>query len=343
MHYCDATSTRILPVKLPDPRYAAWGIGLALTAALPMIAGFTTLAWEFSEVCGLAGAIACLALCGCPVRPRESDPSVLLSLGRHEMLGWIALGAAVLHVLLAVASDQKVVEYLKLTAPLYQLMGIAALVVLLLLAVTSVAGVRRRAWHSHRNFQATHIIFACLLAVLLGAHVITTGRYTGGYGRRIVYVAAAAGGIAILLRRRRCTRKATHEPVVTRRLAFGRHSTLIVGVIAAAMLSLGSLIPGRALVALREPLLPRAQTLPLNFDHRKHTAINCLVCHHNYADGRGFDACIFCHRSARTDLKVGVEARFHDFCLNCHRHPGPTLPRHGPVSGCTICHQPPAT
>ena len=94
--------------------------------------------------------------------------------------------------------------------------------------------------------------------------------------------------------------------------------------------------------ALREPLLPRAQTLSLNFDHRKHTAINCLVCHHNYADGRGFDACIFCHRSARTDLKVGVEARFHDFCLNCHRHPGPTLPRHGPVSGCTICHQPPA-
>jgi DMSO/TMAO reductase YedYZ heme-binding membrane subunit len=323
-------------MKLPDLRYRAWGIGLALTAALPVFAGFT-------EFLGLVGTIACLALCGCPVRPRESDPPVLLSLGRHEMLGWVALGAAVLHALLAVVSDHMVVEYLKPTSPLYQLTGIAAFVVLLALTVTSVAGVRRRMWHSHRDFQATHIIFGCLLAVLLGTHVITTGRYTGGYGRRIVYVAVAAGGIAILLRRRRSPGTATHEPLVTRRLAFGRHSTLLVAVIAVAMLSLGSLIPGRTLVALREPLLPRARTPPLNFDHRKHTSINCLVCHHNYADGRGFDACIFCHRSARTDLKVGVEARFHDFCLNCHRHPGPTLQRHGPVSGCTICHQPPAT
>jgi hypothetical protein len=198
-------------------------------------------------------------------------------------------------------------------------------------------------WRSHRDFQATHIFFGCLLAVLLAAHVITTGRYTGGYGRRIVYLAVAAGGIALLLRRRRGSGTATHEPTISRRLAFGRHSTLMTGVIIAAMLALSLLIPGRALVALREPVRPRTQTLPLNFDHRKHTAINCLVCHHNYADGRGFDACIFCHRSARPDLKVGVEARFHDFCLNCHRNPGPTLPRHGPVSGCTICHQPPAT
>src|SRR5258708_9412118 len=104
------------------------------------------------------------------------------------------------------------------------------------------------------------------------------GRSTGGEGRRMVYFAVAAGGIALLLRRRRGTGAATHEPAVTRRLAFGRHSTLMVGVIAAAVLALGSLIPGRALVALRAPLLPRAQTLPLHFDHRKHTPINCLVC-----------------------------------------------------------------
>jgi hypothetical protein len=271
-------------VKLPDLRYRAWGIGLALTAALPVFAGFTTLGWEFSEFLGLVATIACLALCGCPVRPRESEPPVLLSLGRHEMLGWVTLGAAVLHVLLALVSDHRVAEYLKPTLPLYQLCGIAAFVVLLVLTVTSVAGVRRRLWRSHRDFQATHIVFGCLLAVLLGAHVIATGRYAGGYSRRIVYVAAAAGGIAILLRRRRNPGTARHEPVVMRRLAFGRHSTLMVGVIAAAMLGLGLLIPGRALVALREPLLPRAETLPLNFDHRKHTSINCLVCHHNYAD-----------------------------------------------------------
>src|SRR5882757_6059866 len=168
-------------MKLPDLRYRAWVIGLALTAALPVFAGFTTLGWEFSEFLGLVGTIACLALCGCPVRPRESDPPVLLSLGRHEMLGWVALGAAALHVLAAVLSDHMALEYLKNTSPLYQLTGIAALVVLLVLTVASVAGVRRRVWRSHRDFQATHIIFGCLLAVFLGAHVVTTARYTGGY------------------------------------------------------------------------------------------------------------------------------------------------------------------
>jgi hypothetical protein len=317
----------------------AWGIGLAVTAALPVFAGFTTLGWEFSEIWGLAGTIACLALCGCPVRPRDSTPSVLLSVGRHEILAWIALGAAALHILLAVVTDHTVVDYLKLTSPLYQLAGIAAFVVLLVLAVTSVASLRRRLWRSHRDFQATHIVFGCLLIALLGAHVVTTGRYTGGYVRRMVFIAAAAGGITMLLRPRRGTGTATRETSVTRRLAFGRHSTLIAGVIAATMLALSSLIPGRAVVALREPLLPRAQALPLNFDHRDHTSVNCLVCHHNYADGRGFDACIHCHRSARTDLQLGVEARFHSFCLNCHRNPDSRLPGHGPVSGCASCHR----
>jgi hypothetical protein len=29
--------------------------------------------------------------------------------------------------------------------------------------------------------------------------------------------------------------------------------------------------------------------------------------------------------------------------LNCHRNPDPSLHGHGPVSGCTACHQPGAT
>jgi hypothetical protein len=264
---------------------------------------------------------------------------VLLSLGRHEILGWIALGAAALHILWAVVTDPTVIEYLKPTSPLYQLAGIAAFGVLLMLVVTSLASARRHLWRSHRNFQATHVVFGCLLAALLATHVVTTGRYTGGYGRRIVYIAVAAGGIAMLLRRRRSTGSAPHETAVGRRLAFGRHSTLIAGVIAATMLALSPLTVGRTGVALREPLLGRAETLPLNFDHGKHTPVNCLACHHNYADGRGFDACIHCHRSVREDLKVGVEARFHSFCLNCHRNPEPRFARHGPVSGCASCHQ----
>jgi DMSO/TMAO reductase YedYZ heme-binding membrane subunit len=309
-----------------------------ITAALPLVAGFTTLSWELSEILGLAATLACLALCACPVRPRQGTPPVLLSLGRHETLGWIALGWAALHILVALLADHTVVEYLKVTAPLYQLAGIAAFTLLLVLAVGSLAASRRRLWRSHRNFQAAHIALSCLLTVLLTAHVITAGRYTPGFGRRLLFVAVAAGGIAMLLRRRRAAAAPAHAAAL-RRLAFGRHSALVAGGIAATLVALSTLIPSRAGLALREPLLRRAQTLPLNFDHGKHVAVNCLVCHHNYADGRGFDACIHCHRSGAADLKVAVEARFHGFCLNCHRHPEARFSRHGPVSGCTSCHQ----
>ncbi len=325
-------------MKLPDRRFLAWSAGLAAVAALPIIAGWTHPGWELAEILGLAATLACLALCGCPVRPRESTPAVFLPLHRHEMLGWAALAAAALHAVVAVVSEPKAINYLKPTSPLYQLAGVAAFLLLLVLTMTSSAGSRRRLWRSHRNFQATHIVAGCLLTVFLAAHVVTAGRYADGYGRRVLFVAVAVGGLAMLLRRRRGAGMPPHRPALLRRLAFGRHSALLAGAIAFSILALGALTASRAGLALREPLLGRTQTLPLNFDHGKHAPVNCLTCHHNYADGRGFDACIHCHRSERADLKMGVEARFHSFCFNCHRHPEPQWPRHGPVSGCESCH-----
>src|ERR1700722_7409185 len=190
-------------MKIPDRRYLAWTGGVAVFARLPMFAGFTKLGWELAEILGLAGALACIALGSCPVRPRESTPPALLTLGRHEAVGWVALGAAALHVIFFLAFDHTVVQYLLPTSPLYELAGIAGFILLLALVVTSLAGPRRRLWRSHRNFQATHIILGCLLIALIGVHVVTAGRYTGGYVRRIVFVAAAAGGMTLLMRGRR--------------------------------------------------------------------------------------------------------------------------------------------
>src|ERR1700691_2320159 len=206
-------------LNLPDRRYLAWGAGLMVTAALPLVAGFTTLGWELSELLGLTATLACLVLCACPVRPRQGTPPVLLSLSRHEALGWIALGWAALHILAALVADHTAVEYLKPTAPLYQLAGIAAFTLMLVLAVSSAAASRRRLWRSHRGFQATHIAGGCLALALLAAHVITGGRYTPGVGRRLLFVVVAAGGIAMLLRRRRVA--TTPYAAGVRRLAFG--------------------------------------------------------------------------------------------------------------------------
>jgi DMSO/TMAO reductase YedYZ heme-binding membrane subunit len=326
-----------------DVRYALWGVALLALAALPLFGGFAGIGWELAQAAGLASGLACIALSGSPVRPRDSLPPTLLSLRRHTLVGWWALLGAAIHVALLVVVDRTVVEYLKPTAPLYQLAGIAAAVILLILVLSSPAGVRRRLWASHRGFQATHVMLGTLLVALLAVHVVVTARYAGGRGRRALLVAAGIGALLMLLRPRRPIDPASRPLPLRRRLVFGRHTTGVVSVLGLSALAVAALLAHAVGDALREPLLRRGNSIPLDFPHGKHGMVNCLTCHHNYADGRGWGLCVQCHRGGRADLKEGVEARFHAFCLECHRHPQATLKRHGPVAGCSACHQPPGT
>jgi predicted CXXCH cytochrome family protein len=327
-------------VRRLDRRYALWGGALLLILLLPAAAGFVGWAWEASQWAGLAGALACIFLAGAPIRPRDAEPPTLLSLHWHTLIGWTALIAVALHLGGLLLADRTVIEYLKTTTPLYQLAGIAAAVLLLLIVAVSVAGARRRLWKSHRGFQATHVVLACALVALIAVHVVVTARYLGGPARRVLYVAAAVGAMLMLLRVRRPAERKRDSPDVRPQLVFGRHSGLIVGAVAVSAAALAALLPSSVGATLREPLFQRASRLPLDFPHSKHLAVNCLTCHHNYADGTGASLCVECHRSARADLKEGVEARFHGFCFQCHRHPEATFTKHGPVSGCTTCHEP---
>jgi DMSO/TMAO reductase YedYZ heme-binding membrane subunit len=325
-----------------DRRAALLGGALVVLLALPAIAGFVGPAWELSQWAGLAAAIACILLCGAPVRPRDARPPTLLSLRLHTAIGYAALILAALHIGGLVLSDHTVLEYLKPTAPLYQFAGIAATLLLVLLVLLSHGPLRRRLWTSHRGFQASHVILACLLAALVAVHVVVTARYLGGIGRRALYIVATIGALAMLLRARRppqSARQAPPHPI----LVFGRHSALIVGAVAICAAALVALLPASVDASLREPSLRRASRLELDFPHDKHGAVNCLTCHHNYADGTGASLCVECHRSQRTDLRAGAEARFHGFCLDCHRHPSASLEahKHGPVSGCRVCHRAP--
>jgi DMSO/TMAO reductase YedYZ heme-binding membrane subunit len=326
-----------------DRRAALLGGALVVLLALPAVAGFVGPAWELSQWAGLAAAIACILLCGAPVRPRDAQPPTLLSLRLHTAIGYAALLLAALHIGGLVLSDHTVLEYLKPTAPLYQFAGIAATLLLVLLVLLSHGPLRRRLWTSHRGFQASHVILACLLAALVAVHVVVTARYLGGIGRRALYIAATIGALAMLLRARRppqSARQAPPHPI----LVFGRHSALIVGAVAICVAALVALLPASVDASLREPPLRRASRLELDFPHDKHGAVNCLTCHHNYADGTGASLCVECHRSQRADLRAGAEARFHGFCLDCHRHPSASLEaqhKHGPVSGCQVCHRVP--
>jgi DMSO/TMAO reductase YedYZ heme-binding membrane subunit len=325
-----------------DRRTALLGGALLVLLALPAMAGFVGPGWELSQWAGLAAAIAWILLCGAPLRPRDSEPATVLSLRLHTAIGWAALILAGLHVGGSVLADHTVIEYLKPTAPLYQLAGIAAALLLVLLVLLSHGPVRRRLWRSHRGFQASHVILACALAALLAVHVVVTARYIGGPARRVLYVAVTIGAMAMLLRARRplqSARQAPPRPI----LVFGRHSALIVGTVVACAAALAALLPAAVDASLREPPFLRATRLELDFPHDKHGAVNCLTCHHNYADGTGAALCVECHRSQRADLHEGALARFHGFCLDCHRHPSAALQAHGhgPVSGCKVCHRAP--
>jgi hypothetical protein len=329
--------------RRPDTRYVLWGGALLLLVLTPLLAGFAGFGWEAAQWSGLAGALACIALSGAPVRPRNAEPPTLLSLDSHTLLGWIALGAVALHVGGLLLADHKVIEYLKFTAPAYQYAGIAAALLLSGLVAVSVARARRRLWKSHRGFQATHIALGCLLGALIAIHVVITARYLGGPARRALYVAAAIGALFMLLRVRRPSQAARSGPPARAQLVFGRHSVFIVATIIVCATATATLLPARVGPALREPFFKRTTAMPLNFPHSKHGTVNCLTCHHNYADATGADQCVQCHRGDRPDLKEGVEARFHGFCFECHRHPDAVFKNHGPVSGCSSCHQPPTT
>jgi hypothetical protein len=321
-----------------DRRYKLFAAALILLVCLPTFSGFAGLGWELSEFAGLLGAALCICLCGAPVRPRDSSPPALLTLRWHTLIGWGAVVAVTLHVGGLLMADRNVLEYLKPSMPIYMAAGALATVLLLLLVSSAASPMRGYLWSNHRAFQASHVIAGIALIAMVAVHVVATGRYAGGYGRAALTLCATAGAMLMLLRRRRPGNLSAGVGDRERRLVFGRNSAVVAGVLVLTSLGLLGLMMTVNGTALREPLASRANTLPLDFPHGKHVQVNCLTCHHNFADGKGFENCVMCHKSERADLKVGVQARFHAFCFECHRHPTANLATHGPVAGCDACH-----
>ncbi|MGA8707229.1 MAG: cytochrome c3 family protein [Steroidobacteraceae bacterium] len=299
--------------------------------------------WEIAQVLGLAAAAGCLLLLLLTVR-RRADPahSQPLSLRRHELIGWLVLFAAVVHVSLLVIVDRRVIEHLKLTAPIYEWAGIAALLLLIVLTPLSVSRFRESLWRNHRRFQAVHVSLACVLIPALAAHVVTTSHFVHGGIRVAGFLTLSVAALLGLLRMRArpspAAAPASSRPAT--RLVFGRHSRKIALLAVAASGATAGLLSAGAVVELRQPVIARSTALKVDFPHDKHRQVECVECHHNFADKTGSGSCYACHRSGRADLHLGAEARFHGFCLGCHRNPRPSLTRHGPVTGCSTCHVP---
>ena len=297
-----------------------------------------TLPWELAQALGLGAVGGSLILCMLAVRPRAGASGVF-SLRSHQLLGWLVLAAALAHVAGLLGADRTVVEHVKPAAPRYEYAGALALLLLLFLTAPAGAALRSRLWRTHRGFQAAHVAAACLLVVALAVHVVTTGRYVHGGAQTAAYLLLSAVVLLALLRPRAQRRPAPAPAHGPGGLVYGRYSRLIVAVVAVSLGALLAMAQGGATLALREPFVARSARLALDFPHDRHRAVGCVTCHHDYIDRSGQGSCVSCHRSGRADLKAGPEARFHDFCLGCHRGDAAAYPRGlGPVTGCDTCH-----
>ncbi len=316
-------------------------LALLLVALLPVLTRTVHWRWELASIAGLVSAVGVLALCGYPVRPREIHPPATLSLNRHRDLGFVVLGLALVHTVSLLVIDPSVWEFAKPTMPWYQAAGWAGLLLLGVLGATSTRRPRRVVWRQHRGFQAFHVVSSVLAVVLITVHVVVSARYAHGVLRASLVLGTTLVALAMLLIARKGAAQQAISQTLIGRSAFGRYSRAVVLATLLGCLAVSVLVSNRVNLTLREPYHVKTQRLLLNFPHEKHTEVNCLTCHHDYADHKGHGTCVQCHRAQTPDLKVGVEARFHTFCFDCHRDPKTAANKHGPVAGCDVCHRSP--
>lgn len=129
-------------------------------------------AWDWGNALGYLGLAACLLLFIYAGRPRVFPPfhgRFFASL--HRDLGYAALWLVTGHVGLLLYAEPLLLEYLKPTAPLYMLAGLAALLLLLVLVISSVTGWRKRLWPDYRRFRRLHGWLAIACVALTGWHV----------------------------------------------------------------------------------------------------------------------------------------------------------------------------
>lgn len=108
-----------------------------------------------------------------------------------------------LHIAVFLISDEIVVEYLKLSAPGYMLSGIAAAVLVAILALTSFQPLRGRVYAGRGRFRFFHAGLALGTLLLIAHHVLGSGFYTDTLVKQTLFVAAAVATPVLLVAGRR--------------------------------------------------------------------------------------------------------------------------------------------
>jgi hypothetical protein len=107
---------------------------------------------------------------------------------------------------------------------------------------------------------------------------------------------------------------------------------LLIGSVAVALLA--AVVVGWA---YRPSMIVSRPLLPMTFAHADHRDVNCVVCHHEFADASGNGLCIDCHKT-NVDIRAEIEPMFHTLCRDCHVKKREKGEDAGPVRQCKGCH-----
>ncbi len=314
---------------------------LAALLLLPLPASGGVL-WDVGIGSGYAVLVVVMTLYLFPLRGDGLPHGRLFTLAQHKLLGWIALVLCILHVTILIIAQPLVWHYLWPSTPIYMACGITALIALSALVATGLSA--RSAHRKARTDPArvvpgaaassapacrsasvvSHLVLAAVLLTLIAGHILGSKQVQDNPTKVVTFwLLLFLPAIWTTFRPRR--------PRSVRFLT----TVLPTCMALAVLLVLPAPIATPALLA--SAVTP--SVLPINFPHDKHTTVNCVTCHHNFADATGVTGgCLECHRSDRSDLPQASEPLFHTFCRSCHVELAETTDKHGPTRSCMKCH-----
>jgi len=90
-------------------------------------------------------------------------------------------------------SEPKLIEHLKLTAPLYMLSGLIAAIFILLLIISSLTKFRSQLWSSYGVFKRVHKWGSVVIAGLIGFHLVGSHFYLNNVWKGIFLLIIVLG------------------------------------------------------------------------------------------------------------------------------------------------------
>ncbi|MGE0280809.1 MAG: cytochrome c3 family protein [Rhizobiaceae bacterium] len=235
---------------------------------------------------------------------------------RHHWLGWLAIGAVVLHVVVVTGLHAKFWDWLAPYLPPEIAFGILAALALL----STLALQRSKRLRSYFGPVAMLRLHRPVGYIALGGAAAHVALIAGTPIYIVLLI--VAGGIAVFMS------SSAHL----------RDVRILAVVIALAVACMAIVYSA----PVSQARLAGLRTTPIDsagFLHAKHATVTCVTCHHNFLDDTGKENCLNCHKRVSTSETMRIDRMFHAFCGECHRRESRTGERKsGPIDDCSGCH-----